>query len=163
MSTRTRQKLFKGESAFSIFEVMVVIALLAILTAVGVLNYSEFKDSFDRSNSLKQIEFDIRRAKAFAVKEGTRGILAPLNNGSSYSFGYDYLPFTVPAVADNQIFLQNLPGKVTVDFDSPLIFDSRGYLIDDFGALVTQKIELSQNGIQFAALEIFPTGAIEYD
>jgi len=153
----------KDEAAFSVFEMLIVIALLSILTAVGVVNYSEFRNSFDRSNSVKQVEFDIRRAKALAVKEGTRGILATTNGGSSYTFGYDYLPFSSPPVAGTQTFLQNLPSSVTVSFEAPLIFDSRGYLIGEFGSLQSQKVELSQNGSTFSVMEVFPTGAIQHE
>jgi len=156
-------RLWKDESAFSVFEMLIVIALLSILTAVGVVNYSEFRNSFDRSNSIKQLEFDIRRAKTLAVKEGTRGILAMVDGGSSYTFGYDYLPFTAPAVADTQTFRQSLPSSVTVSFETPLIFDSRGYLIGEYGSLKSQKVTLSQNGSTFSVMEVFPTGAIQHE
>jgi hypothetical protein len=138
-------------------EVLVALALSVILTAIGVVNHSQLRQSFDRNNTLKTLESDLRRAKARALVEGARGIIE--FSASSYSFGIDYQPYSIPAEFAQAEFLRNLPGSVLIESD-PIIFDSRGYLVDELGDLVTRDILLFQRGTLFLAVRIFPTGTL---
>ncbi|NMC64512.1 MAG: hypothetical protein GYA55_15205 [SAR324 cluster bacterium] len=152
----------RKESAFTLIEMLVTVLLLFVLAYTASSNVPELIQSFGRKNAKQEIDSDLRRARSEATKEGTRVVFEFINGGASYRVGFDYLPYSNPAVADKYIFQQNLSNDVTVSTSAPVIFDSRGYLIDASGDPTTVDIELRQDGAVFKTGTIFATGLLHY-
>ena len=149
------------EQGFSMIEMVVVLAILAIVASSALPGYGQMFASFNRQNAVNQIEFDIRRARSEALADGTRGVIAFAGGGSEYSFGIDQLPYSNPAVANTQEFRRVLPKNVTASSSVPLVFDSRGYLINaSSGAITSATLSINYEGTQFCSGSVFSTGTI---
>jgi prepilin-type N-terminal cleavage/methylation domain-containing protein len=160
MSAGIRNYRIEGERGFSILELCVVMAILAILAAIAVPDYSEVSGSFNRQASVSQVEFDLRRARAEALAAGTRGVVSIGGGGAQYSFGFDYLPYAEPAAAETEEFRRRLPAKITFSSSVELIFDSRGYLVDEDGNLTSAALSLSFDGTSFCSGTVLSTGTV---
>lgn len=154
---------FRVAGGFTILEMMVSIAILAIMSAIAVVSHQGMDRSFQRSNARQEFEFALRRAQVEATGEGTRVVFNAPAGGTFYRFGFDYLPYNSPPAMDGTVATINLPDTITIVFDAPLILDSRGYLIDADGLLVERTVRLLQDGVQFAQATVFPTGVVNYE
>jgi len=154
----------RGEKGFTLIEIAAVLTLLIILTLASVQTLISMRGSFDRHNASKQFQFDLRRAQAATLAEGTRGVIDLTSASSTYTYGYDRLPYSqVSITADEDVFITNLPLGVTIQTDTPIIIDSRGFLIDDDGDPTTVSVEFFHNGSSYDTATIYTSGLIEYD
>lgn len=67
MVWRSSTTYFSKNAAFSILEVLVTAAIIGIITAVIVLNYSSFNNAVLLKSQAYEIALDIREAQQFAV------------------------------------------------------------------------------------------------
>lgn len=152
-----------SQSGFSILELLVAMMILVVISSVAFANAPEVMRSFKQNNLRREFEFVLRRAKSEAAQEGTRTILAFENAGASYSVGFDYLPYNDPVAAD-EVFLSRAFGDdFTISSDQTIIFDSRGYLVDETGQLTQTFLTLYQQGQYLVTGQIFSTGFLNYE
>ena len=137
--------------------------ILAVIASIAFPDYGELAASFNRQNALNQIEFDFRRARGEALSTGTRGIISFSSGGNVYSYGFDYVPYASPAAAESEEFRRELPANITVASDIPVLFDSRGYLVDVNGNLTTANLTLSYDGASFCTGSVLSTGTISFN
>ncbi len=149
------------ERGTSVVELLVAVTIFSVLTAIAVPSVITVRESFDRHFGKSQVEFALRRARSDSVDRGTRGILRFSKDGASYSFGFDYLPFSSAPIEDYVSFIRDLPPKVTVLGD-PLVFSSQGFLVDVSGNPTDAKFILSYAGEEYCTGKIHSTGNIEY-
>lgn len=151
----------RAECGYTLMEMLISILILAVMSSMAVVNHSEMRRSFERSNARQEFEFALRRAQVEATREGTRVVFTQASG--AYQLGFDYIPYNDPPAHDSLVETIALPESITIAFSSPLIMDSRGYLTDTDGLLVQRIVTLSQDGTQFAAATIYPTGVVDYD
>lgn len=158
-----KNRLIASQTGFSILELLVAMGILLIISAVAMANVPEMLRSFKQNNLRREFEFILRRAKSEAAQEGTRTILALENTGTEYSLGFDYLPYNSPAAADNVILNRTLDDEFAITSDQAIIFDSRGYLIDETGQLTQTSLIFYQSGQAIISGQIFSTGFLNYE
>ncbi|RMG39204.1 MAG: hypothetical protein D6719_13815, partial [Candidatus Dadabacteria bacterium] len=110
----------------------------------------------------QQFEFSVMRARAEALANGTRVVFQTNTDGSVYKFGTDKLPFNDPASYDQLIFSDSFKGDVKLTLNDTLIFNSRGYVVDQDDQLNSVSVTLKRKGKTFCTGTIYATGFLDY-
>ena len=153
-----------SQLGFSLIEFLTVIAIMSIVFAFAVPSFREMELSMDRGRSVRQLEADIRKVQGIGLSRGLRAILQFDSTGSSYSVGLDYAPYSETGVADEILERGELPSTVSMMTSaSPIIFDSRGYLINHEGNFTSVELYLRQDGAVFLSGHIPPNGFLSFD
>jgi type II secretory pathway pseudopilin PulG len=148
------------EAGFSIFETVVVMAVVATFLSIGMHHFDDSASAFRRSESQRQFEADVRRARQEAVAKGSRVALIMEGGNTYYSVGFDYLPYEGAATVEETAFRTSLPDGITLTLSAPILFDSRGMLIQPDGSPTTIVGTFGQGGSTYCAATLFPNGAI---
>jgi Tfp pilus assembly protein FimT len=147
------------QRGISVLELMVSLLILAIATTAGVSNFRSLQRSFAKDSAIKQIEFDIRRAKAEAVSRNVRGIIEIAPDGRNYRVGLDEFPFQSPPAIEVVLARRELPGATSISAaDDNLYFGTRGFLTDDVNNPITGTIFFAIDGEEYATGTIYATG-----
>ena len=147
-------------SGISVIEVLVTLMIFSLISLIAVPGFAELQNSFNRNNAKKQLEFHVKRARTESITKGTRGILSTTSGG--YSFGFDYLPYSDPPIADEVLFSATLPHDITIFVNDNIIFDSRGTLVDMDGLPNFLDITLNQYNKKFCIGKLLTTGILSY-
>ena len=142
---RFRRNRILRECAFTVIELITAMGVSAIFFFVASPRLGDLLMSFDKRNAEMLFIEDIRLAQAISVEQGCQGVMTISEDGTRYSFGCDYIPYSEesPPVMDTQSFARNLPSGVQISADGLIMFNSRGQAIDENGALNTRLITLS--------------------
>ena len=147
---------------FSSLELICCISIVSIVLYTGLLNYPEFRRSFNQSNVYTQLQQDLRRAKNEALQKGAMVYLSPGAGSNSYSVGVDYLPYNGDGSVDEHIFARSFPTGFTANFSSDVVFDSRGAIKNDWGGYGFVSIHLTNDtGNAFAWGFVYGAGMIQ--
>lgn len=148
------------QKGFTTFEVLATLCILGVMLALAAPQFSQLMTSFDKRNAEVQLMQDIRLFQAQAVKEGCQGIIKIDSSGGSYTFGCDYVPFSVssPPVYDSILDTRKLPRDIKVSTNGVPIFNTKGQSVDETGTLVSRTITLSQT--RDGASTAFNTGTL---
>lgn len=152
-----------AERGVTLMELVTAIALMSIVTAMGVSQLPELIQSVDRNNARHELEFDVARAQSEAAAYGTRLVLAVGSGGTSYSMGFDNLPYAAVPAIEQHIFTRRMRNNMTLSTSQPVVFDSRGFLVDANGTLTTTTITVSHRGVPTLSAVLYPTGHIDFD
>jgi len=152
------KQLIRTDSGVSLIDLMVSLVIAASLMAIALPGQSALHDSFNRGTALKQLQGDLRRARSEAVGSGTRTVLSIAPDGSTYEVGFDYQPYNSPPAMDIVTFRGILPNKITLASSIPIVFDPRGYAIDDSGANTQVTVELKEDGSTYTTGTIYAAG-----
>jgi len=120
------------ELGFSLLDVLVTLTMLSVAGIVAVPQLKSLTTAFNHMNARSYLIQDLKRAQAEAITQGCRGVFVIIGNGSSYSFGCDYLDYdtNVPPSHDSTSMVRDLPGNAIVSVPSSIIFNSRGQAVD---------------------------------
>ena len=154
--------LLSDSRGFSMIEILVTISIVSLLCSLAVPNMIKMSREASRGNAQDQVAFDINRARNEAMSTGARVLFILTNNGSQYSLGSDYLPYSDTQIPDSTISSAKLPSGVTIISSRVISFDSRGFLVDNFGNPVTATIDFNCDGVKFGHASISPTGYYQY-
>ncbi len=165
------------DSGFSLLELLVVVALMGIFAGISTLGFQKVRESYSRMDVLSTFANDVSLARLQAVSEGGRGIMILNADQDEYSFGYDYLEYdvTAPITYDTAIltshqFTTVLPDNFTMTITdatdpsvyTPIIFDSKGKVIDELGLLRSHTVTFYYNGTLYKQATITPGGALTF-
>ena len=153
----------RSDRGYTLIEVLLGVLLMSLMLALAVPSLWEFQRSAVRVGIERQLMADLQRLRADAGARGTRGVLIIAADGRSYAFGLDWIPFNTPPTTDDGPVERRMPDGISIEPESTLIFDSRGYLIDFDGRSASAALTLSDEGYGFAAGTVMPTGAVEFD
>ena len=157
-----------SQRGFSVLELLVAMAITAILSFVALPKLATLSESFNRVNAKSYLLQDIKRAQAETITQGCRGIIVVSAGGDSYSFGCDYLAYDASASPqpDKVFFVRNLPNKVTLSTSGNIILNSRGQTVDKDFILssVTLTLWERQSGtpVSFASGVLTGSGIFSY-
>ena len=119
----------RNNFGFTIMELMVVIAILAVLSALGLPSFVNWRDEAKLKDAISLLRGDIEMAKLRAVREGD--FVAILFNTNGYTvFVDDGLEVEADRgdweIDPNEQVLQNrqLPAGVTIDVADSDMFDN---------------------------------------
>ncbi len=149
------------ESGISALEIIAVMTIMFLFSALAMPEVATMLDSFEKRNFREQFELDVRMAKLQASAEGARSFIS-FNADRTYTIGVDYPPYSTPAVADKVIATTSIPQEAGVLVSQSILFNSRGYLIDNTGQLSNLTFDLIFKGETFADGSIFATGSLSY-
>lgn len=99
----------KKESGFSLFELLIVIAIISILSVIAIPNFLSYRDSANLRGSAFNLKSDIELAKIRAIRGGGNVVVKLSTTTPGYQIFQDN-PATVPAHT-----------AYTKDADEPLI------------------------------------------
>lgn len=155
----------RGDAGFTVIELVVAFAILAIVAVGAVPAASELYDSFNRFTAETLVIEDLRRAQLTTVQEGCQGIFKMSADGSEYQFGCDYVPFSTSAspAIETTLFTRELPARVTMSTDATVIFNTRGQVIGSDGYLTSRTVTMYISGSQYNSGTLRPTGFFEFD
>jgi len=162
MRTASHLTFNRASLGMTLLELLVAMGLFSVLAFAGAVQFGELMGSFNRNNARHELEFDVSRIRSEAGAEGTRVVLVIGADRSSYSVGFDRLPYASPPVIEVPLFRRNLPNDVTVAATQPLIFDSRGYVINEAGQLTNTVLTLSYQGTSYLTATVYPTGHVAF-
>ncbi len=148
----------RSMSGVSMLELLTVLALIGLLITFLQTPLSELWGSFDRNAVRRDLGADLRRAQNEAMQSGVRVIISISVDGAGYVAGRDLFPFTNSFDTAQEIFRRQFPRGIALSGSQSIIFDPRGYLIDQFGQLTSEDISFQQDGETFFSATIFPTG-----
>ncbi len=151
-----------SSKGFSVIDLLVASTTMLVLIATAVPTLTDLLASFERNAAIEQVTFDLQRARQEAIAQGTKAILTIHGDGTNYSVGTDLLPYSAPPNADVTIFSNSLPSRVTMNSSQTVIFDSRGFLIDDNSQSTTTVLSF-QHGDWYCMGTIAAIGTMNVD
>ncbi|MCB0320752.1 MAG: type II secretion system protein [Bdellovibrionales bacterium] len=161
--------LVSAEHGETLLNVIVALAIIGTLGALGLPQLSRISASFDRLNAKTVLVQDIKQAQAKALTEGCRGVFQIQNSGQSYTYGCDYLPYDsdIPPAADTVSFSRVLPEGIAVTPSTQMIFNSRGLPVDAYDVISNVTVTLSDSSQgsaeQFATGTLYGTGLFVFN
>lgn len=152
----------KNEYGFSLIELTVVLAVMALLALQAIPALLDMQLGIDQASARDILEYDISRTKSEAVSSGARAILKMNTDGSGYTVGVDRAPVANPPTIEETLFTRTLPNDVflNVAMDVTIMFDSRGLVVDEFGEPTSIEATLQQKGDDFSPVFIYPVGRV---
>ena len=116
----------KSKSGFTLIEMMVVIAIMAIITAIATPNVMQWVGTQRFNSAVRDIQSSIESMRLYAVKENSTTTISFTNGANSYvtTTRKRGLPSTDPDAVKNTT--HNLPHGVTVSPTMNLVFSSLG-------------------------------------
>lgn len=122
----------KNESGFSLFELMIVIAIISILAAIAVPNFIVWRESANLRGSAFNLKSDLELAKMRAIRGGGTVVVKFDLVNSKYEIFLDNLPTGIsgsrddgePLIASKD--LSPLTISTTVGIGTSTSFTSRG-------------------------------------
>lgn len=149
------------QGGFTSVELMVVVAMVSILTFTGAQQYLSTLGAFTRMTAISKFQSDVQRARTESIAQGGRGIMIPALTGAGYQMGIDYWPFGSSVAIEKQLFTTDFGNEVGFEASGPIIFNSRGFLVDDAGAPTTITMSFTFRGGQYCAGELYSSGVLE--
>lgn len=137
---------------FTLIELMITVAIAAILLLVAVPSFTSFKRNAELTSISNKVIGSINAARGEAMKRGMSAFVTPLDNGTDWSVGWaafvdksaarlgTYTPSAAGVVSSERA----VPAGITVTSNQPapangyIMFDASGYSrlkTGGFGAL----------------------------
>jgi type IV fimbrial biogenesis protein FimT len=108
---------------FTLMELMVIVAVIAIAATVSVASYSRLVESTRLTTAANDLKGDLGLAKLTAVKNHMT-VLAYFDDGTGQSGSYTLWG---NAKGDTEILTRTMPGKVAIDGPAaPITFNTMG-------------------------------------
>jgi len=156
-------RIIRNCTGVTVVEIVTVLSIIAILSAISLPAVFWMYSEYERASARESLQTAILRASSRASALATRVVFAFDNTGHGYSVGPDYTPLASPASPETIERTGELPRSVTINPTQPLLFDSRGYLVDATGQLTEAHLVLSQNGTAFTSMTVGPTAGVTFD
>jgi type IV fimbrial biogenesis protein FimT len=156
----------QNHSGFTLIELMVTIAIAAILLAVAAPSYTQFARNAELSEAVSSFTGAVNATRANSMKQGRNTYLVP-QDGSSWSSGwrvYADIDWSQAYTAgtDELVIESSIPSSgITITTpssdslaDGYLLFNGSGYLKSNAGAFQTGKIKMqNQNRTYFINID----------
>ena len=94
------------ETGFSLIEVVVVVALLAICTAIALPRWTSLLPNYALNNSLRQVQSELHHIKMRAAAENVSFQFAYLQGAASYTIQRDATALATKPLADGTTITQ---------------------------------------------------------
>lgn len=142
----------KNESGFSLFELMIVIAIVAILSVIAIPNFLSWRDNANLRGSAFNLKSDFELAKMRAIRGG--GNVAIAFNGNRCEVFLDtdgdYTRDTTPSPGETLItsrVLDNITVNANFGGSPQTAFNNRGIVLRTGNVRLTQKGTTIQIGL----------------
>jgi type IV fimbrial biogenesis protein FimT len=160
--------LSKTQRGFTLIELMVTISIGAVLMAIAIPSFTEFRRNSQLTTTTNTLVNAINTARSEAMKRGTNAMVVPVNNGSAWTSGWTVFVYNIdstrsPAFAfdpalDKVVLDQpatagiiSITGTNTADDPKPFImFNASGYSRDRIGGFGATTLSISRNDVSGA-------------
>ncbi len=125
---------FKKNKAFTLLEMMIVVAIFAVLSALLIFNYSSFKSSISLNNLSDDIALTIRKAQVYAISVKSAEI-ATASGAYFPGYGIHFSTTTMPANGSEAsekkfVFFADILNPSTPGLPSNKAYDSYNGICD---------------------------------
>lgn len=157
---------------FTLVELMIVIAIAAILASLAVPSFSSFINNTNQTSAFSQLQGDLNRARSEAIKRNARVLVCNSTTGTSCSADTDWssgwvvcfdgdanndCDATTTSNPNPQVKRSALKGSLTLNVTaSPIRFNPVGTASGSF----TFTLSGNWDGAQDKSLTVSPTGNI---
>ncbi len=147
---------FKKQSGFTLIELLVVLAIIGILTSVGVPSYNKFIEQGRFSHGYNNLYNAYRFARAEAIKTSSPMVLDAKPGGWNTGWVVYKSPVSIPNPASSAILLDSPAVKPDVSVSATtIIVNGRGSLNDAVEFTVTgpsksRRICIIKNGQSYS-------------
>ena len=173
---------FIKTQGFTLLELLIVIAFVAIIMAIGIPNFSKWKEKYEINGQAKKVYFDIMLARSTSVKndnnvsvtfnidknfykvhddtnsdgiEGHGESIKSVNLENNVEFGY------VPGLRDIDGNMVTSP--VFLESGNTVTFNSRGQASKGGSIFLIHKNDIGVSNNRLRSINILrATGAVEY-
>ncbi|MDH3883753.1 MAG: GspH/FimT family protein [Desulfobacterales bacterium] len=148
----------KKSRGFSIIELLVVLAVIAVVSVIVTPNFISWRNNAKLRNAVDNLMGDLEMAKLSAVKENN--FVAVLFNPTGYKVFVDKANFWVQDTDERLLRVRKLPAGVTLDLGHPdwgftsnrTRFNSRGRAGTENGTAVIVNREGQQRDVIVSTL-----------
>jgi hypothetical protein len=157
-----------SQSGITLLDIMIAMGIFSIIIGMSLPKLTELRLSYDRYYGRQILESTILKGKARTLEWGARGIMTFIDGGTRLSYGLDFLPYSETFVADDILFSNDLPETINMEVTNPLaatkiIFDSRGFIIDEDGEYISPRVDLMQGGKIYCIIELYTAGSLHFE
>jgi len=145
---------------FTIFELLITLAVTAVVSSFAMLGLSNIRSSFDKNEARYQLDADLKVLRNAAIESGARSFIIIGAGGSSYSAAVDYSPYGATPSADRTLFTRTLPRGVSLSSSATIIVNPKGFTVDSGGAIASTALTLSFRSSAFLSATLYPTGVL---
>ncbi|WP_028767530.1 GspH/FimT family pseudopilin [Shewanella fidelis] len=161
----------KKQSGFTLVELMVTIAVAAILLTVGMPSLTSMYDGYRAESNIRSIQQAIQFARNHALSYGTRITICPLSStscGSNWIGGFSVFVDngTLNTIdGTDQLLLEIAPfnSKDFIDYDqSTITIDSDGFISSNFNSGLLSYCPSSKSSPESMALQLSISGKVRF-
>lgn len=154
--------MFRKQPGFSLFELMVVIAIIGIMATIAIPNFVAWRNNSNLRGAAFNLKSDIETAKSRAVRGG--GVVSVSFDSSKYEVFIDSDRDAVKDGGEVSLFTRNLNGiTMTPAFAGTPAkatgFDSRGQVLAIIGTPKIGMVELN-NGAKKITVSVNMIGSV---
>ncbi len=148
------------QRGFTIFELLITLAVTATVSSIAVLGLGNIRGSFDKNEARYQLEADLKVLRNSAIESGARSFLIIAAGGASYSAALDYSPYGATPSAEKTLFSRTLPHGVSLSSSATVIVNPKGFTINSSGTISSTSLTLSFHSSPFLSATLYPTGVL---
>lgn len=148
------------QSGFTVFELLITLAVTTIVSSIAMLGLSNIRSSFDKNEARYQLEADLKVLRNAAIESGARSFFIIGAGGSSYSAALDYSPYGPTPSNERTLFTRTLPQGISLASGSTVIVNPKGFTIDSSGTISSTSVTLSFRSSTFLSATLYPTGVL---
>ncbi len=146
------------ERGFSLLELLTAVSIAGILLARAIPQISELSAAYKLRQVVNELDTDLGAARRLALKEGAYVVFTLTDSGRGYSFGVDRFPLNTPPASDSTNYSKVLQGSYTISSTTEVIFNPRGFVIDDTARPQSIQLVLAGPGGRSKTVTLLPTG-----
>ena len=140
---------------------LVVLMIMSVVLSTGLPATFSLIDAQARRNALIELQSAIALARATSAEKGVYSVIDFNSDGSSFSLGLDYRPYSSPPAIETSLKTVKLTNGISFSTSGSLNFNSQGFLVDGTGNPTSVSFSITKGSDSFQEVTVYPTGWVE--